>query len=125
MHFIADFICARCLEIFPREFNSTVRLIYAKGKDPLNRTEQVKLKPTDVDKIYYTGSQLDMSIGIREAVVLSIPLASICTNICRGLCPVCGKNRNKYSCDCTSEKVSPFTVAPALKDPKRKPSRKK
>lgn len=125
MHFTADFICARCLEIFPREFTSTLRLIYIKGRDPLDRSEQVKLKLTDIEKIYYTGSQLDLSIGIREAVVLSIPIALTCANTCRGLCRVCGKNRNKYSCDCTAEKISPFTVAPALKNHKRKPSRKK
>jgi len=125
VHFIADFVCARCLEIFPREFDNNISLIYVRGKDPLSKAEQLKLKSTDIDKIYYTGSQLDVSIGIREAIVLSIPIALICKNTCRGLCPVCGKNRNKYSCDCTTEKVDPFTVTPSMKDAKRKPSRKK
>ncbi len=125
VHFTADFICARCLEIFPRELSNTIRLVYVKGKDPFQKTEQVKLQSTDIDKIYYIGSQLDLSIGIREAIVLSIPIASICKSTCRGLCPVCGKNRNKYSCKCTTEKVGSFTVTPSLKDPRRKPSRKK
>ncbi len=125
VHFIADVICARCLEIFAKEFESGIRLIYVKGKDPLIKIERVKLKSFDVDKIYYAGSQLDMSIGIREAILFALPIAPICKSNCQGLCPTCGKNKNKQSCECTTEKVGLFTPKLSVKSVKKKASRKK
>lgn len=124
MHFIARLICARCLHIFSGEFNTNLHFIYVKGRDPLTKIERVKLKPIDIDKIYYTGSQIDLRIGIREAIMLSIPIAPICKNTCRGLCPVCGKNRNKYTCECTVEKVGIFTPGSTMKGNKKKPRKK-
>jgi len=27
----------------------------------------------------------------------------VCSEACKGICPVCGKNRNEVACDCTVE----------------------
>ncbi len=125
VHVVADAICARCLEIFVKEFESSIRLIYVKGEDPLMEIERVKLKSIDVDRVHYTGSQLDMSIGIREAILLALPIAPICKSSCQGLCPICGRNRNKYSCKCVTEKGGLFTPKLSVKNVKKKASQKK
>ena len=80
---------------------------------------------SDADNIYYIGSRIDLSVGIRETIVLSIPIALLCKANCRGLCPVCGKNKNKEKCDCKTEKVGLFTPIPKKKKGKEKRVKKR
>ncbi|MDQ3311792.1 MAG: DUF177 domain-containing protein, partial [Actinomycetota bacterium] len=44
--------------------------------------------------------QLDLAPMVRDALLLAIPDAPRCRADCAGLCPVCGLDRNKSSCDC-------------------------
>lgn len=125
VHFIADLICARCLDTFSKEFKARLHFEYIEGRDPHANVEKVNLPTTDVDRIYYTGSRIDLSIGIREAIVLSLPVAQLCKDNCRGLCPVCGKNKNKEKCDCKIEKVGLFIPVPKKKKDKTKRVKKK
>ena len=54
---------------------------------------------TDRDEEAYplTGDELDLEPLARDAVLLELPLAPLCTEDCRGLCPTCGANRNTES----------------------------
>ena len=45
---------------------------------------------------------------------LNLPLISVCKPDCKGLCPVCGANRNVTGCGCLqTDTENPFSV---LKD---------
>jgi DUF177 domain-containing protein len=55
---------------------------------------------------YPLSDTLDLSELVRDAVLLDLPLAPLCREGCRGLCPVCGADRNETSCDCR-EPVDP------------------
>lgn len=68
----------------------------------------MELTAHEADKVYYRGPQIDLAIGIREAIILSQPIMQICKDDCKGLCPVCGKNLNTGSCSCKREKVGAF-----------------
>lgn len=125
VQFIADLTCVRCLDKFSRKFNTNLHLNYVKGKDPYAKIEKINLKTTDIDHIYYTGSQIDLKIGIREAVMFSLPIAPLCKEQCLGLCPVCGKNKNKKKCKCKIEKAGLFTPIPKRAELKRKRSKKR
>lgn len=46
---------------------------------------------------------LDLSEAVRQAIVLEIPISPRCREDCRGLCPVCGANRNERECSCERE----------------------
>ena len=43
--------------------------------------------------------QLDLTPMIRETVVLNEPMIVLCSESCRGLCPVCGANWNRDTCN--------------------------
>ncbi|NCC53264.1 MAG: DUF177 domain-containing protein [Spartobacteria bacterium] len=43
---------------------------------------------------------VDVTDDIREGILLSIPRFVLCSDQCQGLCPHCGINRNKETCDC-------------------------
>lgn len=60
----------------------------------------------------------DMSIDLEPAVmgslIMDLPFAPLHDEECKGICPVCGRDRNVEPCDCSVEEVpSPFD---ALRD---------
>lgn len=107
--FTADYTCFRCLETFSKEFMVKHHLDYIAGRDPLTKVANVELNPGDVDRVYFDGRQIDLGVGIREAIMFALPITLLCKDDCHGLCPVCGKNLNKKSCNCKIEKTGLFT----------------
>ncbi|MSR64298.1 MAG: DUF177 domain-containing protein [Verrucomicrobiae bacterium] len=49
---------------------------------------------------------VDLTPEIRESILLEIPQKPLCRADCKGLCPVCGIDRNKQSCKCARETKS-------------------
>jgi uncharacterized protein len=43
---------------------------------------------------------VDLTDGLREDILLALPQALLCREDCRGLCPLCGGNRNEADCGC-------------------------
>lgn len=107
--FNVELVCARCLITFRQHFNESLHLDYVAGRDPLLSSEKVELKSGDIDRVYYTGPDIDLGIGIREAIILAIPPAPLCSKECKGICPICGKNLNKEKCNCKIIKSGLFT----------------
>ena len=46
---------------------------------------------------------------VAEAVMLDMPSKLLCSEGCKGLCPVCGQNLNVKKCDC-KKRQSPFDI---------------
>ncbi len=66
------------------------------------------------DEVYPdTVECIDARETVREAVVLLAPMKVLCSESCKGRCPVCGVNRNRQACVCRPEASGPFS---ALKD---------
>ncbi len=47
---------------------------------------------------------------IQQTIILDIPMQPLCCDDCKGMCQVCGCNRNKKDCDC-KEKLNKEFVA--------------
>ncbi len=107
--YTAEQSCVRCLVIYVRDADVELHLEYVEGEDPYLNVENVELSPHDADRVYYRGPQIDLAIGIREAIVLSQPIMNLCKEDCLGLCPVCGVNLNQKRCSCVKEKPGVFT----------------
>ena len=43
---------------------------------------------------------LDLREALRQYTITHQPMKPLCTPECRGLCPICGSNRNDYRCSC-------------------------
>ena len=50
---------------------------------------------------------LDMQAILWEEFVLALPPNPLCQETCKGLCPVCGCNRNTEICSCTQDTGDP------------------
>ena len=56
-----------------------------------------------MNDIYYIDTKdktVDLSEVFRQEIILHFPLIPVCSKRCKGLCPVCGKDRNKTPCKC-------------------------
>ena len=48
---------------------------------------------------------------LREQVLLSLPVRTLCRPDCKGLCPHCGENRNQKECTCAEMETDPKWAA--------------
>lgn len=48
---------------------------------------------------------LDANDAIRQEIILHFPLILVCSPSCKGICAICGKNKNLENCDCVEVEV--------------------
>ena len=60
--------------------------------------------PTDEETYPLGHDLLDLAPVVHDACILSLPLAPLCSEECRGICPTCGANRNLEECSCEAER---------------------
>ncbi len=77
--------------------------------------DQVFQKNVSDDGYGYEGSKLDVTKAVEDEIVLSVPTLLLCNPDCKGLCPVCGVNKNVEECDCDSQKENVFSALKNLK----------
>jgi DUF177 domain-containing protein len=99
--------CGRCLEPFDVPVDSAFELRYVPAVDTTREAER-EVEEDDLTTAFYRDEQLDLGELMREQFVLALPMKPLCSESCKGLCPQCGTNLNKASCDCS----------PAWKDPR-------
>ena len=55
----------------------------------------------------FTGSIIDISPVVRRSILFSLPMKVVCSEDCKGLCPVCGKDLNEGECGCDTSYINP------------------
>jgi uncharacterized protein len=59
--------------------------------------------PIAEDELYpMVDDTIDLGALVRDAIVLDLPMAPLCREDCRGLCPQCGADRNESECECVA-----------------------
>jgi DUF177 domain-containing protein len=110
-----DLTCSRCLESFSHPVAAEFDLLLVPAPDTV-AGEDEELSPADLDLDYYSGEVVDLESLLREQIILMIPVKPLCDEVCKGLCPQCGANLNRETCNCRSEAVnSPFADLAKLK----------
>lgn len=62
--------------------------------------------PAPEDDLAFTidaNHELDLGEAVRQHLLLELPMQSICSETCQGLCPTCGANLNEEECACEPE----------------------
>ncbi|GEM_PF-464422 len=61
-----------------------------------------KIRCDEVCHFFETGSksEIDLTPELREDILITFPQNFVCSSDCKGLCPLCGANRNVKSCRC-------------------------
>lgn len=109
----AEVECDRCLKQVSVPIETTFDVTYVPAADYVEG-EAAELQEEDLSVSVYEDGTIDVDELVREQVLLAMPARALCTEDCKGLCPVCGKNRNDHPCECEAQEVDPRWKA--LKD---------
>lgn len=88
------FTCTHCLKTFTEiiEIPEAEREFFLAEPD---------FDSDDLDDLFYINKKpmtIELSEMVRQEIILHFPLIPVCSRSCKGLCPVCGKDRNKVKC---------------------------
>lgn len=91
--------CARCVEPVEVPLSGEFDLIFRPlGADAGAAERAITAPETEIG--YYQKDSLALEDVLREQVLLSLPVRTLCKTDCKGLCPRCGVNRNTQACSC-------------------------
>jgi uncharacterized protein len=101
-------LCGRCTESFTSPIVAEVALRFAPRPA---RVDNAELGRDDLDTDFYTDDQIDLDRVIETETTLALPMKPLCDPGCRGLCLVCGANRNLAPCGCAERAPDPRLAA--------------
>lgn len=84
--------CNRCLE-------NVVLQMHVDVEERLEPTGSDRRDPFDENNVL-SGERLDVADLVTQLVCSAMPMGILCRVECRGLCTVCGENRNAGACNC-------------------------
>ena len=91
--------CDRCLGRARFPLDVPFDLFY-RPMSFIAREEEVGIDEGEAEIGFYEGSGMELEDVVREQILLALPMQRVCSEACRGICPVCGANRNETLCDC-------------------------
>lgn len=91
------FECYRCLKNVKMTLENDVERIVV----------QSLAHASDDDWVELSGPTLELVPILEEDITLNLPLQVLCTEDCKGLCPTCGIDLNKETCECDESKIDP------------------
>jgi len=97
-------MCDRCLQpvelAITTEFNERfVRAVSWAAE------EQHELQAEDLNVAVFDGEGIELDDLVREELLLAVPVNVLCRENCKGLCPVCGIDRNLSNCECENNEI--------------------
>src|SRR4029079_7842087 len=100
--------CSRCVEEFEA---SVVAEIDVRVVPRVTGSDSTELGADDLDVDFYENDQLDLSQLVNNETALALPMKPLCRADCKGLCVVCGVNRNAVACTCAQRPPDPRLAA--------------
>ena len=98
--------CDRCLKPVEIPVDSRFKLEYVTAED-YEAQQAVELTQGDLDLSVFDGEVIDIDELVTEEILLAVPDHVLCNDECKGICPVCGADRNSVDCGCRTAEVDP------------------
>ena len=96
--------CSRCLEELPVTINVPIDVRHLPRPAVVDDAE---LGADDLDLDFYDNDELNLGALVETETTLALPMKPLCRPECRGLCSVCGANRNVTACACPMRPPDP------------------
>jgi uncharacterized protein len=90
--------CDRCLGEVPLSITGSFSVWLAHALRP-----DLQANADDILVLLPKQLEVDLSGLVAETIYVELPQKLLCQEDCKGLCPVCGANLNRQSCECVSE----------------------
>ena len=91
--------CSRCLEGSLVPLEAVFDLLYLPALEAPD-DEEVEVVEEDINTAFYRDGVIDLGELVHEQLYLALPMKPLCRDDCKGLCSVCGANRNQTACAC-------------------------
>lgn len=89
--------CARCLKDVSYTFDLSLSEEVLSPDSNVSRDAEEDM---DDDMSFMEGYHLDVDVLVDNEILLNWPMKVLCTESCKGICKVCGKNLNDGDCGC-------------------------
>jgi uncharacterized protein len=103
----AEIDCDRCLKQVSLPVEAPFDVTYVPAEDYAETDVAAELQAEDMAVSVYEDNAIDVDDLVREQVLLALPTRALCLEDCKGLCPVCGANRNENPCECETQNIDP------------------
>ncbi len=119
----AELECCRCLRRFPFPVRDAAMELDLVSEGARASAAEHELGRAELDTEFYAGEEIEPRDLVREQVLLALPMAPVHREDCKGLCPVCGADRNERECGCAAaappERESPFAALRKIIKPEK------
>ena len=105
-----ELACGRCLEPFTLPVDQPFDLRYQPHAQNTGEGER-EIEEDDLTTAFYENDEIDLGQLMREQFYLALPMKPLCNDDCKGLCPICGTNLNRGTCDCNRQWEDPRLAA--------------
>lgn len=95
-------VCSRCSNEFTCDVTGDVDTFYTSDAAQCDGEDEGEVRLIDPRE-----EALDITADANDILVLSVPAKPLCSEDCKGLCPVCGVDLNKEPCSCSRENTDP------------------
>jgi len=89
--------CVRCLEDKIVDHNLPFNLTILCSDKKIDK----KSYKFDFIQLKENETHIDLSIVFADIIALAQPIKPLCSSNCKGICIICGKNKNEKQCSCT------------------------
>ena len=97
---LVECTCDRCLGTVQIPVERDLDLFYRPMKE-IAREEEIEISEDESGIAFYPEEGIELADVVSEQVILAMPMKVVCQpDYCKGLCPVCGANRNLEPCNC-------------------------
>ena len=110
--------CDRCLKPVEVAVDSKFKLEYVTAKD-YEALQAGDLTEEQLNLATFDGEEIDVDALVTEELLLAAPDHLVCDEACKGMCAVCGVNKNVADCTCETQATDPRWAG--LKDLIEKP----
>ena len=109
---IAKGECIRCLDPVEIKIDRRFQELYRyEATNQMGRKSKKRAEPADDldidDELMMDGDIMDLEAPIRDAIVLDLPINTLCRANCLGICPGCGEKWEKLPEDHVHELIDP------------------
>lgn len=91
-------LCARCAKELAKDFDIDFTEMLVNSTDDISDKDAVLL---------FEGHEVDLDDIIESNILVNLSLKYLCSEDCKGLCPVCGADRNVTDCTCGQDEIDP------------------
>ena len=98
--------CDRCLKPLQMPLDNDFELEYVNGSD-YEALPDAELTEEQMAISVFDGVGIDVDEIVKEQVLLAVPTRLLCRDDCKGICPICGSDRNATDCNCETSSSDP------------------